>query len=372
MHVGVPKEIKDQEYRVSMTPGGVRELVSRNHTVWVEQDAGSEVGFTNDQYLAVGAKVVPTADEVYEKAELIVKVKEPQPDEFSKIRRDHILFTYLHLAAEPSLTDHLLSTGCSAIAYETVTEIYGGLPLLAPMSEVAGRLSVQAGAHCLEKKQGGRGVLLGGVAGAPPANVVILGGGMVGTQALTMAVGLGANVTVVDKSLRRLRELDALFGGRLTTLYPSEEALEEQLIKADLVIGAILIPGAATKKIVSREMLKMMKAGSVVVDIAIDQGGCFESSRPTTHTQPTFIDECVVHFCVTNLPSRVPRTSTIALNNATMPYIYALTEKGFQQACLDDPHLLNGLNVYQGQVTHEAVAQALNKVYQPAKNAIAN
>ncbi len=370
MQVGVPKEIKEQEYRVGLTPGGVRELINRGHQIWVESNAGAEIGFTNDAYKSAGAKIVDTPDEIFAKAELIVKVKEPQPIEYTKLRNNQILFTYLHLAADPKQTDALVASGCSAMAYETVTDLNGALPLLTPMSEVAGRLSVQAGANCLEKKNGGRGVLLGGIAGAPAGKVVVLGGGIVGTQALNVALGMGAQVTVVDKSLKRLRELETIFAGRLTTVYPNQDTLEKYLSAADLVIGAILVPGAAAPKVVSRDMVKKMKPGSVIVDIAIDQGGCVETSRVTTHLNPTFVEEGVLHYCVANIPASVPHTATIALSNATLPFVISLAEHGLHKACLQDPHLLRGLNVHQGHITHEAVASALGRQYEAAESAL--
>jgi alanine dehydrogenase len=361
MRVGILKEIKEKEYRVGMTPGGVKELVSRNHEVMVQQGAGVESGFGDELYQSAGAKIKRDAKEIFQNAELIVKVKEPQPVECKELRSDQILFTYLHLAADLYQTDLLLKSGVTAIAYETVTDDQGGLPLLAPMSEVAGLLSVQIGAHWLEKSQGGRGILLGGVAGVAPATVLILGGGVAGTKALRAALGMGANVVVVDKSLKRLRELDNLFLGRVTTAYPNSEVLQAQVERADLVIGAVLVPGAATPKLISRDLLKRMQKGSVIVDVAIDQGGCIETSKPTSFGNPTYVEEGVIHYCVTNIPSSVSRTSSIALCNATIPFVIAIADKGYRHACLADRHLLNGLNVYQGQITHPAVAQALNK-----------
>lgn len=366
MRIGVPKEIKEQEYRVGLTPGSVKELTRRGHTLLVEQDLGAEIGFSNELYQAAGAKIAMTADEIFESADMIVKVKEPQLHECKKLRRGQLLFTFLHLAPDLKQAELLLASGCIAIAYETVTDDRGGLPLLTPMSEIAGRLSVQAGARCLEKAQGGRGVLLGGVPGVAPAKVAILGGGMVGTQALRVASGMGAEVVVLDKSLRRLRELDQWFTGKITTIYASAEALEEQVATADLVIGAVLIPGASTPKLVSQALLRKMRPGSVVVDVSIDQGGCFATSRTTTHQHPTYVEEGIIHYCVANLPAGVPHTASLALNNATLPFVMDLAEKGYQKACLESSHLLQGVNIYRGEVTHEAVALALKKPYTPA------
>jgi len=363
MRIGVPKEIKEQEYRVGMTPASVRELTSRGHQVVVEQDAGQGIGFTNEMYQLVGAEVINNAEEIYATADMIVKVKEPQAAECKRLKEGQVLFTFLHLAPDPKLADCLLASNCIAIACETVTDEQGGLPLLTPMSEVAGRLSVQAGAHYLEKAQGGRGILLGGVPGVDPANVVILGGGSVGTQALRVAIGMGAKVTVLDQSLKRLRELDAVFDGRLTTVFASTGNIEEYVVAADLVIGAVLIPGAPTPKLVTREHLRRMHPGSVVVDVSIDQGGCFETSHPTTHSKPIFVEESIIHYCVSNMPGGVPRTSTIALNNATLPFILALAERGYRTACLENKHLLNGVNVCGGKITHPTVATALHKPY---------
>jgi alanine dehydrogenase len=357
--IGVPKEIKTHEYRVGMTPAGVRELHAHGHHVAVEHDAGIGVGFGDDAYRAAGATVLATAAEVFAAAETIVKVKEPQPAEIALLRPGQILFTYLHLAADRRQTQGLLASRATCIAYETVTDRGGSLPLLAPMSEVAGRMAVQVGAHCLEREQGGAGILLGGVPGVAPAKVVVLGGGVAGTNAARMAVGLEASVTIVDKSLPRLKELDLQFGPRATTLFATVEAIEHAVLAADLVIGAVLVPGAAAPKLVTREMVRRMRPGSVLVDIAIDQGGCFETSRPTTHSDPTYVEERVVHYCVTNMPGAVARTSTFALTNATLPFVLALAGKGWRQAMLDDPHLAEGLNIHAGQVTHVAVARAL-------------
>jgi alanine dehydrogenase len=363
MQVGVPKEVKDHEYRVGLIPANVRELTQRGHTVWVEQDAGVVSGFSDEQYLLAGAKIASNADEVFKQADMIVKVKEPQKEECLRLRAGQLLFAFLHLAPDPEQTELLLASDCIAIAYETVTDDLGGLPLLTPMSEIAGRLSIQVGARCLEKVQGGRGILLGGVPGVPPAKVVVVGGGAAGMQALRAAVGLGADVTILDKSLKRLREIDTAFKSRVKTRYASTEALDEEITVADLVIGAVLVPGAAAPKILPRDVLRKMRAGSVVVDISIDQGGCFESSRPTTHSNPIYIEEGIVHYCVTNMPAGVPHTSSVALNNVTLPFVIALAEKGHQAACLENPHLLRGLNIHSGRVTHNAVASALNKPY---------
>jgi alanine dehydrogenase len=357
--VGVPKEVKSHEYRVGMTPAGVRELVQQGHQVVVEHAAGAGIGFDDDAYRSVGATVLASAAEVFATAEMIVKVKEPQPQEIALLRRGQILFTYLHLAPDMLQTQGLMKSGATCVAYETVTDRAGTLPLLAPMSEVAGRMAVQVGAHCLEHEQGGAGILLGGVPGVPPAKVVVLGGGVSGTNAARMAVGLEASVTIIDKSLPRLKELDLQFGPRATTLFATTQAIEQAVLAADLVIGAVLVPGAAAPKLVTREMVRRMRPGSVLVDIAIDQGGCFETSRPTTHTDPTYIEDGVVHYCVTNMPGAVARTSTFALTNATLPFVLALAGKGWRQAMLDDPHLAQGLNIHDGQVTHIAVAQAL-------------
>ncbi|MGD0103517.1 MAG: alanine dehydrogenase [Rhodopila sp.] len=359
MKVGVPKEVKSHEYRVGMTPAGVRELVQQGHQVVVEHAAGAGIGFDDDAYRSVGATVLASAAEVFATAEMIVKVKEPQPQEIALLRRGQILFTYLHLAPDMLQTQGLMKSGATCVAYETVTDRAGTLPLLAPMSEVAGRMAVQVGAHCLEHEQGGAGILLGGVPGVPPAKVVVLGGGVSGTNAARMAVGLEASVTIIDKSLPRLKELDLQFGPRATTLFATTQAIEQAVLAADLVIGAVLVPGAAAPKLVTREMVRRMRPGSVLVDIAIDQGGCFETSRPTTHTDPTYIEDGVVHYCVTNMPGAVARTSTFALTNATLPFVLALAGKGWRQAMLDDPHLAQGLNIHDGQVTHIAVAQAL-------------
>ena len=365
MKIGVPKEIKTHEYRVGLTPAGARELAAHGHHVTVEHNAAVAIGFPDEAYRAAGAAVADTAVEVFAAADLIVKVKEPQPQEIALLRQGQVLFTYLHLAADKEQTEGLMRCGATCIAYETVTDAHGALPLLAPMSEVAGRMAVQVGAHCLEKEQGGAGVLLGGVPGVVPGKVVVLGGGVSGTNAARMAVGLEASVTIIDKSLSRLKELDLQFGPRATTLFATTETIEHQVLAADLVIGAVLVPGAAAPKLVSRELVRRMRPGSVLVDIAIDQGGCFATSRPTTHSNPTYIDEGVVHYCVTNMPGAVARTSTFALTNATLPFVIALAEKGWRRALSDDKHLRNGLNVHAGKVTHEAVAHDLGLTYTP-------
>jgi len=366
----VPKEIKIHEYRVGLIPASVRELIHHGHEVMIESNAGAGIGFDDRRYLTAGATIGADGAAVFAWADMIVKVKEPQQAELSLLRDDQVLFTYLHLAAEPDQTAGLISSGCIAIAYETVTDHRGGLPLLAPMSEVAGRMSVQVGAHCLEKEQGGAGILLGGVPGVPVAKVVILGGGVVGTNAARMAMGLEASVTVIDKSLARLNELDMQFGPTLNTIFATMESVEDLVTGADLVVGAVLIPGAAAPKLVTAEMIAGMQKGSVVVDVAIDQGGCFETSKPTTHAEPTYIVDDVVHYCVTNMPGAVARTSARALNNATLPFVLALADKGYAEALRDDEHLLAGLNVHKGRVTYEAVASDLGLDYQPAVEAM--
>lgn len=366
MIIGVPIEIKVKEFRVGLTPASVRELTNLHHQVIVESGLGSGIGFTDQDYIHAGAQIINSAAEVYQRAEMIVKVKEPQPSEFALLHKNQILFTYLHLAPDPAQAEALLKSECIAIAYETVTSPQGDLPLLSPMSQVAGRLSIQAGAHCLEKSQGGSGILLGGVPGVPPGKVVVIGGGVVGTNAIRMAMGLEAKVTVLDKSLYRLQELDFQFGGRLTTAYASYANIEQFVSDADLVIGAVLIAGEAAPKLVTRAMLARMRPGSVVVDVAIDQGGCMETSRPTTHDQPTYVADNIVHYCVTNMPGAVPRTSTFALNNATLPFVIQLANKGYRKALLDNIHLRNGLNVCQGYITHQGVAKDLNIEYRPA------
>lgn len=370
MLVGVPREIKPQENRVGLVPGSVREVIRAGGTVMVECGAGLGIGITDAEYQAAGAEIVDSASTIFDRCDLIIKVKEPQPEECRQLRAGQTLFTYLHLAPDAQQTRLLKESGVTAIAYETVTQIDGGLPLLTPMSQVAGRMSIQAGAHCLEMAQGGSGVLLGGVPGVAPANVVVIGGGVVGTNAARMAMGMEAHVTVLDRSLTRLRELDFQFGAMLNTIYATENALEEYIAAADLVIGAVLVPGAAAPKLVTRNMLKAMRPGSVMVDVAIDQGGCFETSRATTHQDPTYVVDGIVHYCVANMPGAVPRTSTFALNNATLPFIINLVTKGVKLALLSDPHLLNGLNVHNGLITYEAVARDLNYDYVTPMNAL--
>lgn len=372
MKIGVPKEIKNHEYRVGLAPRTARELIVQGHTVIVQSGAGNGIGVTDEDYISAGAVIAPTAQEVFAQAEMIVKVKEPQPEECRLLRDGQVIFTYLHLAPDPEQAKLLCASGCIAIAYETVTDDQGGLPLLSPMSEVAGRMSIQAGAHCLEKAQQGRGVLLGGVPGVEAGHVVVLGGGVVGTNAVRMAMGMEAQVTVLDRSLRRLKDLDLQFGSKLNTVYATVGAIEHYVLDADLVVGAVLVAGAAAPKLVTRELLSRMQPGSVIIDVAIDQGGCFETSRPTTHTDPTYIIDGVVHYCVTNMPGAVPRTATFALNNATLPFISELANKGYKAALLENPHLLNGLNVYRGQLTHLAVARDLQQNYLPATEALAS
>ncbi|UYB53826.1 alanine dehydrogenase [Xanthomonas sp. AM6] len=360
MLVGVPKEIKNHEYRIGLTPAGVRELVLHGHQVLVQRDGGQAIGLADADYERAGARLADDAASVFAQADMIVKVKEPQPDECAMLRPGQLLFTYLHLAPDPAQAGALLRSGCTAIAYETVTDGHGGLPLLAPMSEVAGRMAIQAGAHALEKAQGGSGVLLGGVPGVKPAEVLVIGGGVVGINAARMAMGLHARVTVLDRSLERLKYLDELYGDQLTTLYSTRDAIEERLPHTDLVIGAVLIPGAAAPKLVSRAQLALLRPGSVLVDVAIDQGGCFETSQATTHQQPTYEVDGIVHYCVANMPGGVARTSTFALTNATLPFVLQLAEHGLQ-ALRDDQDLRNGLNVHAGKLTHRAVAQALGE-----------
>jgi alanine dehydrogenase len=377
MLIGVPKEIKNHEYRVGMVPASVYELVHQGHQVLVETAAGSGIGFSDADYIAVGAQIAQTPEAVFLAADLIVKVKEPLAAERAMLRPGQILFTYLHLAPDRAQTEDLIKSRAVCIAYETVTGTSGGLPLLAPMSEVAGRMSVQAGAQCLEKSQGGSGLLLAGVPGVSPAKVVIIGGGVVGSNAAKIAMGMGARVTVLDRSLDTLRRLDNQFnssqsGASLETLYASKDALEQQVLVADLVIGAVLVPGAAAPKLVTADMIKGMKPGSAVVDVAIDQGGCFATSHATTHADPTYIVDDVVHYCVANMPGAVPRTSAVALNNATLPYIVSIANKGYKAALLADPHLLNGLNVYKGKVTCRSVADNLGLEYTDAGEALAD
>jgi alanine dehydrogenase len=370
MLIGVPKEIKTHEYRVGLVPASVRELVHHGHKVVVETGAGLGIGFDDKAYKAAGARIAGSAAEVFKKAEMIVKVKEPQPRECRMLRPDQLLFTYLHLAPDPEQTRALLKCGCTAIAYETVTSGRGGLPLLAPMSEVAGRMAVQVGAHCLEKEAGGAGILLGGVPGVPPAKVVILGGGVSGTNAARMAMGMEAHVTVIDKSLDRLKQLDEMFGSKLYTQYATVDAIEHHVVGADVVIGAVLVPGAAAPKLVTHKVMKKMRPGSVLVDISIDQGGCFETSKPTTHADPTYVLDGIVHYCVANMPGAVARTSTFALNNATLPFAVALANKGYRRACADDVHLRHGLNIHAGKLTYKAVADALKLKFTSAEEAL--
>ena len=370
MIVGVPKEIKVHEYRVGLRPAGVRELVAAGHRVLIESNAGLGVGLTNDEYIQAGAEIVDSAEAIFSTAELVVKVKEPQPVECKQLREGQILFTYLHLAPDPVQTQLLIESGVTAVAYETVTDDRGGLPLLAPMSEVAGRMSVQVGAACLEKARGGSGVLLGGIPGVGPGHVTVIGGGVVGLNAARIAVGVGADVTVLDRSFDRLRSIDDMYGRSMNTLFSTTEAIEKQLEIADLVIGAVLIPGAAAPKLVTRDNLSLMKMGSVLVDVAIDQGGCFETSKPTTHDEPTFVVDDVIHYCVANMPGGVARTSTFGLTNATLRYVQALANHG-TNALKQDKHLLAGLNVHKGQMTCEEVAQALNYTYVDPLSALA-
>ncbi|MCC7017765.1 MAG: alanine dehydrogenase [Rhodospirillales bacterium] len=371
MRIGIPKEIKVDENRVGLVPASVRELVHHGHSVLVETGAGLGIGFDDDAYRHAGAAVAADAGEVFAGADLVVKVKEPQPAEIARRAARHTLFTYLHLAPDPAQAKGLVASGCTAIAYETVTDAQDALPLLAPMSEVAGRMAIQVGARCLEKRQGGLGVLLGGVPGVPAAKVVILGGGIAGTNAARVAMGVEANVAIIDKSLRRLYELDLRFGSKLTTVFSTREAVEKHVLEADLVIGAVLVPGATAPRLVTAEMVRRMRKGSVLVDISIDQGGCFETSRPTTHENPTYLGDGIVHYAVANMPGAVPRTSTFALNNATLPFVLALADKGVARALSEDRHLLAGLNVHRGRITHPAVAEALKLDYVEAARAIA-
>lgn len=370
MKIGCPKEIKPQEFRVGMTPDAAREAIAHGHEVFIEKNAGLGAGFTDADYIAAGARIVDTAEEVFSRSEMIVKVKEPQAVERKRLREGQVLFTYLHLAPDPDQTRDLIASGATCIAYETVTDARGGLPLLAPMSEVAGRLAPQVGAWTLQKANGGSGVLLGGVPGVAPANVVIVGGGVVGTAAARVAVGMGARVTVLDRSVPRLSYLDDIFHGKLVTQYSSAGALAELIRTADMVVGAVLIPGAAAPKLISRAQLKEMKPGSALVDVAIDQGGCFETSRATTHQDPVYEVDGVMHYCVANMPGAVARTSTQALGNATMPFMLALADKGWKRACAEDRHLLAGLNVHAGKLTYEAVGAALGLPSIPAAEAL--
>lgn len=373
MLIGVPKEIKNHEYRIGLTPAAVREYVENGHNVIVENNGGAAIGFTNEQYMEAGATIIDTPEEIFQRADMIVKVKEPQPNECKMLREGQILYTFLHLAPDPTQTELLGKAGCTAIAYETVTDNRNGLPLLAPMSEVAGRMSIQAGAHYLEKAHGGSGTLLGGVPGVAPGKVLIIGGGVVGTNAAKMAIGLGAEVTILDRSLPRLRELDDIFAGRVQTVYSTVDAIDKYSQEADLVVGAVLIPGAAAPKLLTRDNISKMKPGSVLVDVAIDQGGCFETSKATTHQDPVYIIDDVVHYCVANMPGGVARTSTIALNNATLPYGIALANKGVK-AMLENEHLLRGLNMHKGKITYKAIhddlGQQLGLDYQDAREAL--
>jgi alanine dehydrogenase len=364
MLVGVPKEIKTHEYRVGLTPDAVREYVAAGHRVVVERNAGAGIGASDDLYGRAGGLIASDASEIFAAAEMVVKVKEPQPSEWVQLRTDQILFTYLHLAPDPEQAKGLMKSGCTAIAYETVTDAHGGLPLLAPMSEVAGRLAIEAAGACLKRYAGGRGLLIGGVPGVQPARIVVIGGGVVGTHAARMAAGLGAEVTVLDRSIPRLRELDELFEGRVRTRFSTIDAVEQEVFAADAVIGAVLVPGASAPKLVSRDMLRSMRKGSVIVDVAIDQGGCFETSHPTTHADPTYEVDGVIHYCVANMPGAVPLTSSQALNNATLPFGLALADRGFS-AVLENPHLRAGLNVHRGRLTHKAVAESLGLPFSP-------
>lgn len=364
MQIGVPKEIKNHEYRVGLTPGSAKEYVAHGHAVMVETNAGAGIGATDEDYIAAGATIAGSASDVFAKSDMIVKVKEPQPAEWAQLHEGQILYTYLHLAPDAAQTKGLVESGVTAVAYETVTDNAGGLPLLAPMSEVAGRLSMQAAAKGLEKHEGGEGLLIGGVPGVAPANVTIIGGGVVGLNAAKMAVGMGADVTILDRSIPRLRQLDDIFRGQVKTIFSTRDALETSCFEADVVIGGVLIPGAAAPKLVTRDMLAQMKDGSVIVDVAIDQGGCFETSKATTHQDPTYIVDGVVHYCVANMPGAVPRTSSYALNNATLAHGLSLADKGL--AALADPNLMAGLNVHRGHVTYKPVADALGYDYRPA------
>lgn len=371
MLIGVPKEIKNHEYRVGLTPAGARELTRHGHRVLVQRGAGTAIGLLDDDYTAAGASLSDGAEEIFARADMIIKVKEPQPTECAMLRRGQILYTYLHLAPDPDQAAALVKSGAVCIAYETVTGPGGGLPLLAPMSEVAGRMSIQVAATHLESPRGGRGLLMAGVPGVPAAHVVVLGAGVVGTGALQMAVGLGARVTVLDNNVNRLRQLDLVFANRIATVCSNAQTVDEAVRDADVVIGAVLVPGASAPRLVTRDMIATMRKGAVVVDVAIDQGGCFETSHATTHAAPTFVVDGVVHYCVANMPGAVARTSTFALNNATLGHALALADKGWKQAMLDDPHLRAGLNVCDGHITYEAVALALGLPYIPATGVLA-
>lgn len=370
MLIGVPKEIKNFEYRVGLVPSSVRELIEHGHQIVIQKGAGDKIGFTDQMYENVGARIANTAEEIFQQAEMIIKVKEPQAEECKMLRENQVLFTYLHLAPDPDQAKLLQESGCVAIAYETVTNRNGGLPLLAPMSEVAGRMAIQAGANSLEIKNGGRGMLLGGVPGVAPAKVVVLGAGMVGTNSVRVAMGMGANVIVIDKSLERLYHMDLQFGSKINTIFSTTDAIEENVQTADLVIGAVLIPGASAPRLVTRKMISNMRPGSVVVDVSIDQGGCFETSKPTTHENPTYVVDGVVHYCVANMPGAVPRTSTVALNNATLPFALSLANMGYKEAMRRNHHLMDGLNIANGKITYKAVAEALNQTYTPAAQMI--
>ena len=369
MLIGVPKEIKNHEYRVGLTPSSVVELAKHGHTILIQNNAGAAIDFSNEEYVAAGAQIIDTAEEIFERAEMIIKVKEPQAGECKMLKEGQILYAYLHLAPDPDQTRLLVESGATCVAYETVTDSAGGLPLLAPMSEVAGRMSVQAGAHHLEKAQGGRGVLLAGVPGVAPAKVLVIGGGVVGDNAASMAVGMSSDVTILDRSIARLRQLDNEYEGRARCVFSTAAAIEEYALEADLIIGAVLIPGAAAPKLLSRDLIRRMKKGAVVVDVAIDQGGCFETSRATTHEEPTYIIDDVVHYCVANMPGGVARTATMALNNATLPYAIALANDPVN-ALFTNANLQNGLNVHKGIVTYKAVADALGYPYIPADEAL--
>src|SRR5258705_4667030 len=370
MLVGVPKEIKDHEYRVGLVPSTVRELTAKGHQVLVETNAGVGAGLPDADYVAAGAEIAPGADPIFARAEMVVKVKEPLPNERRKLRQGQILFTYLHLAPDRQQTEDLIAAGVTAIAYETVTSPHGSLPLLTPMSEVAGRMAPHVGARCLEKENGGRGVLLGGVPGVPPADVVVLGGGVAGTNAALISAGMGATVTIIDRNPEVLRRVANQLGARMRTVFSTSDAIETLCRRADLVIASVLIPGAAAPKLITAETVRTMKAGAVIVDIAIDQGGCAATSHPTTHSAPTYIVDEVVHYCVTNMPGAVARTSTFALNNVTLPFVLALADKGYRRALGEDPHLRNGLNVYEGKITHRAVADALKLKFTPPEAAL--
>lgn len=372
MLIGIPREIKSFENRVGMTPASVREIIAAGNRVLVERNAGHTIGFDDTDYEAAGAKIAASAADVFAEADMIVKVKEPQPVEIEMLREGQILFTYLHLAPDEAQTQGLMDSGCTAIAYETVTDSRCGLPLLAPMSEVAGRMAVQAGATCLEIAHGGRGVLLGGVPGVTPGNVVVIGGGVVGGNSIFVATGMGGHVTVIDRDIRRLAEIDAQYKSLINTRFSNQANIEEAVLCADLVIGAVLVPGAEAPKLVTTEMVKKMKRGAVIVDVAIDQGGCCETSRPTTHDEPTYVVDEVVHYCVANMPGAVARTSTFALNNATLPFALKIAGNGVKEALNDDPHLMAGLNIHAGKLTYEAVATAQNREYTPSEAALAS